>query len=251
MFYCSLASGSGGNVSVCSHGRINLLIDAGTTAGYICGALQRVDVDPEKITHILITHSHDDHISALRVLKKKIKAKLLCSAETAPALKPVWDDIAVFHPGEKFFIDDLLIKTFNTPHDCPGSCGYVLGRGEERLGYCTDLGRMTGEIMSALSGCRHLVLESNHDEEMVKNGPYPWFLKQRILSDNGHLSNAECASALNVLVRSGVRSVTLAHLSETNNTPEKALESAMEATKGSGIKLWAAPVKGMFIPAVF
>lgn len=251
MFYCSLASGSGGNVSVCTAGHMNLLIDAGTNAKYILSALERVDVDPQKISHILITHSHDDHISALRVLNKKLKAKLICSAETAPALKPLWDDISVFHPGERFFLGELLVSTFSTPHDCPGSCGFVLGRGEERLGYCTDVGHMTGEIMAALSGCHHIVLESNHDVEMLKNGPYPYHLKQRILSQNGHLSNEECASALGVLVRSGVKSVTLAHLSETNNTPEKAIDAAIATTASAGIKLWAAPVKDMFIPAVF
>ena len=253
MLFTSLASGSTGNCALYMSGAARILIDAGTSTRFIAACLRDLGLGLQDLTHVLITHNHGDHIGALPVLGKHTGAELVCSEDTYNYLRAPWQNCAVFEPGESFELAGCAIVTFSTPHDAPGSCGYVLGSGIERLGYCTDLGEITMEVFTALSGCPTLFLESNHDLDMLKHGPYPQSLKRRILSPTGHLSNARCAQGAVALARTGTRRFILGHLSQENNTPALALQESETALLAAGAALHevdvsVAPAAGVALP---
>ncbi len=231
-YFCTLASGSSGNSALYVSGRRRILIDAGKNTKYINDGLRQLALSVADLTYILITHSHADHVSALPVLLKHTRATLVCSHETFTAIAPKLPfgvPVLLFTPGEGFLLGDVPVATFATSHDAPGSCGYVLGKGAEQAAVCTDLGTVTGDIFEAIRGSRVVLLEFNHDAEMVKNGPYPYHLKLRILSEQGHLSNKFAAKVAARLWETGTRTLLLAHLSAENNTPSLALQAAREA----------------------
>lgn len=243
-YFCTLASGSSGNSAVYVSGRQSLLIDAGKNARYLRESLHRLALDAAGLSYILITHSHSDHVSALPVLLKHTRATLVCSHGTFTAIAhrlPQGTPVLLFEPGEELLLGAVPVRTFATSHDAPGSCGYVLGRGAEQAAVCTDLGTVNGEIFETLRGSRAVLLEFNHDAEMVKNGPYPYLLKVRILSDQGHLSNKFAAKVARRLCQTGTETVILAHLSAENNTPDLALSTAREALEGLPVRLCLAP----------
>lgn len=234
-YFCTLASGSSGNCCLYVSDRVCILIDAGTTAKYITAALAKLGLTPTDLTHILVTHGHSDHVSALPVLLKRTGAKVYCTWETAGYIRfPEGRRAEIFMPGERLDLPGCPVQTFPTPHDIPGSCGFVLGEGSKRVAVCTDLGIMTGEIFSHIQGSALVCLESNHDEVLLKNGPYPYPLKQRILSNFGHLSNAACSTVAVRLARTGTRNLILAHLSRENNHPRLALETTLDALRQAG-----------------
>jgi len=234
-YFCPLASGSYGNSYLYVCGDTRVLVDAGTSAKYIAKALAQFSFTAANLTHILITHGHSDHISALPVLLKRTPACVVCSEDTLPFLPSGAKDAVLFSPGDTFVLHGLPVRTFSTPHDIPGSCGYVLGAGDEAVGICTDLGHMDQDIFHALCGVPTVVLESNHDVDMLKNGPYPRHLRQRILSPTGHLSNADCAKMTAALARRGARNILLAHLSQVNNTPDLAVNWNRQALAREGM----------------
>ncbi len=243
-YFCTLASGSSGNSALYVSGRRRILIDAGKNTKYINDGLRQLALSVADLTHILITHSHSDHVSALPVLLKHTRATLVCSHETFTAIAPRLPHgvpVLLFTPGDRFDLGGLPVRTFATSHDAPGSCGYVLGEGAEQAAVCTDLGTVTGEIFETIRGSRVVLLEFNHDAEMVKNGPYPYQLKLRILSDQGHLSNKFAAKVAARLCRSGTGILLLAHLSAENNTPSLALAAAREALEGLPVEICLAP----------
>lgn len=236
-YFCTLASGSSGNCYLYVSDRVCILIDAGTTAKYITAALAKLNLTPSDLTHILVTHGHSDHVSALPVLLKRTGARVYCTWETAGHIRfPEGRRAEIFMPGERLHLPGCMVQTFATPHDISGSCGFVLGEGGKRVAVCTDLGTMTGEIFSHLQGSALVCLESNHDEVLLKNGPYPYQLKQRILSPFGHLSNAACSSTAVRLAETGTRRLILAHLSRENNHPRLALETTLEALRLADIQ---------------
>ena len=251
--YISLCSGSSGNCALVFSGNETLLIDAGANAKAIVAGLGFAGVDPRGLSGILITHAHRDHISALPVFSKKTSATIYASTETAeeivrqcPALS---DRLYTFRAGNAFAVGETGLQSFKTPHDSPGSVGYIIDTGKNKIGYATDIGYMSESILSRLRGLPLVVLESNHDIEMLKNGPYPYFLKKRILSQNGHLSNAECAESVVYLARGGTRKIVLAHLSEHNNTPRMAHSESVCALKAAGfteedgVELFVSPTR--------
>lgn len=251
--YTSFASGSTGNCGLYSDGRVNMLIDAGTSTRYISSCLRQLGLELGDLTHVLITHGHGDHISALPVLGKHTKAELVCSEDTYYSLKNPWENAAVFEPGESFELLGCPVHTFNTPHDAPGSCGYVLGEGANRLAYCTDLGEMTAEVYYAIAGSPTVFIESNHDTNMLREGPYPAVLKRRIMSTTGHLSNARCAKTVTALCKGGTRQIILGHLSQENNTPRLAFDENQQALQEAGaaeheIALSVAPAMALALP---
>lgn len=220
--FASLASGSSGNSAVYVSERACILIDAGTNTKYIRNALATLGLSPADLTHVLVTHTHTDHISALPVLMKHTRASLLCTHTAAPALARSVPDRSVICPfteGDTLALGDVCVTGLATPHDSEGSCCYLLGEGERRVAYCTDLGCMPHRLLNAMLGAPVVFLESNHDLRMLREGPYPYFLKKRILSERGHLSNLECAETAVELARAGMNTLLLAHLSEENNTP--------------------------------
>lgn len=235
-YFCTLASGSSGNSYLYVNDRACILIDAGTNAKYITAALAKLNLTPTDLTHILVTHGHSDHVSALAVLLKRTGATVYCTWETAGHIRfPEGRRAQIFLPGERLELPGCPVQTFATSHDIPGSCGFVLGRGTARVAVCTDLGAMTGEIFSHLQGCGLVCLESNHDEVLLKNGPYPYQLKQRILSRFGHLSNEACSKTAVRLAETGTRKLILAHLSRENNHPRLALETTRDALAQAGV----------------
>ncbi len=243
-YFCTLASGSSGNSALYVSGRHRVLIDAGKNTKYLNDGLRQLALSVVDLTHVLITHGHSDHVSALPVLLKHTRATLVCSYETFTALAPRLPfgvPVVLFTPGDRLDLGGLPVRTFATSHDSPGSCGYVLGEGEEQAAVCTDLGTVTGDIFEAMRGSRAVLLEFNHDAEMVKNGPYPYPLKMRILSDQGHLSNKFAAKVAARLQESGTHTLLLAHLSAENNTPALALAAAREALAGRNIAIRLAP----------
>lgn len=243
-YFCTLASGSSGNSAVYVSDRQSLLIDAGKNARYLRESLRRLALDAAELSHILITHSHSDHVSALPVLLKHTRATLVCSHDTFSAIAdrlPQGTPVRLFTPGESLLLGMVPVRTFATSHDAPGSCGYVLGRAGEQAAVCTDLGTVTGEIFETLRGSRVVLLEFNHDAGLVKTGPYPYYLKQRILSEQGHLSNKFAAKVARRLCQTGTETVILAHLSAENNTPELALSTAREGLEGLEARLLLAP----------
>ena len=216
-------SGSSGNALMVVSEKAKILIDAGGTTKTIKTVLARENLGLQDITHILITHTHRDHVAALPVLLKYTGAKLLLSKNALGELEDCGERAESFEENTVCEALDMEFKAFKTPHDSFGSVGFVLSDGKKRFAYCTDLGYVTEEVKNAVEGCDAVYIESNHDVEMLKSGPYPYFLKQRILSPNGHLSNRDCGKFISHLAQSGTEKFVLAHLSEKNNTPSKAL----------------------------
>lgn len=246
--FCTLASGSTGNCSLYKSGAACVLIDAGVSTRCIKNALAGFGLGLGDLTHILLTHSHIDHTRAIPVLLKQTGAPVYCSEKTAWEIDLPRERHRAIRPGS-YLENGLELTAFATYHDAPGSLGFVLGSGAGRLGYCTDTGHLTGEMVDLLRGCPTLVLESNHDPEMLEHGPYPWHLKQRVGSPYGHLSNDQCARAAAELAGCGTKTLILAHLSQHNNTPALALETTRKALAacGCGADVTAAPV-GQGIP---
>ena len=238
-YFCTLASGSEGNCYVYVSGRQRILVDAGKNTRYINQRLGELALSVGDLTHILITHSHSDHVSALPVLLKHTRATLVCSHGTFTAIAsrlPCGVPVTLFNPGEKLALGEIPAKTFSTSHDAPGSCGYVLGRGAEQVAVCTDLGTMSGDLFETIRGSGTVLLECNHDVQRLWNGSYPYPLKQRILSDRGHLSNAFSAKVAVRLCQTGTRRLLLAHLSAENNTPQLALSAVRGALEQAGLE---------------
>ena len=238
-YFCTLASGSEGNCYVYVSGRQRILVDAGKNTRYINQRLGELALSVGDLTHILITHSHSDHVSALPVLLRHTRATLVCSHGTFTAIAsrlPCGVPVTLFNPGEELALGEIPAKTFSTSHDAPGSCGYVLGRGAEQVAVCTDLGTMSGDLFETIRGSGTVLLECNHDVQRLWNGPYPYPLKQRILSDRGHLSNAFSAKVAVRLCQTGTRRLLLAHLSAENNTPQLALSAVRSALEQAGLE---------------
>ncbi len=227
-----IASSSSGNCTYIGHNTEGILIDAGISCKGIVDALTQMAVDPKTLRGVFITHEHIDHISGLRVFTNKYKVPVFASGATAAALlcqiPEIEDDLNIIEVP--VIVGDLNIERFSTSHDCEGSSGYVVHLPDGRkCAVCTDLGVVTQEVHSALTGCEALLLESNHDVAMLQKGSYPPHLKTRILSEKGHLSNISCSAELSKLIDSGLTRIILGHLSRENNKPEIARSSAIAA----------------------
>lgn len=224
--FTTLASGSGGNAALVSCGETHILLDAGVSARRITGGLKALGVAPEMLSAILITHAHHDHISGLSVLTKRVRAPIVATGPTCRQIcykVPFVEDLMrAQEAGSGIPIGPMWVESFPTPHDAEGSVGYSISAGGRRLVLCTDLGYVTREVRAAVEGCDLLVCETNHDEDWVRTGPYPYALKQRILGDHGHLSNEAGAELAAFAVETGARTLVLAHLSRENNTPAHA-----------------------------
>ena len=235
----TLASGSSGNAALVSCGRTHILLDAGISARRITTALKALGVPPQELTAILITHEHQDHIAGLAVLTKSLRVPVVASPATCGQLRrrvPFLDDLLRRQePGTGVELGELWVESFSTPHDAAGSVGYALTGAGCRAVVCTDLGYITPEVRREAGRCDLLVCEANHDEDWVKSGPYPYYLKQRILGDQGHLSNEMGAELAALAVESGARTVVLAHLSSENNTPARARDVVSRRLSAGGI----------------
>jgi phosphoribosyl 1,2-cyclic phosphodiesterase len=234
---CLLASGSKGNSIYVEAGASRVLIDAGLSATELLRRLAAIGVEGRELDAILISHEHTDHVRGAGILARKLKIPLLLSHKTCRAGSASIGkaEIIEFESGSQFTFNDILIDPFPITHDACDPVGFMIECCEGRFGVATDLGIATRLVKEKLKGCRMLVLESNHDEDMLVNGPYPWHLKQRIRSRHGHLSNTESADLLDEIIHPELEAVFLAHLSEVNNDPAIALDSAKRLVQSRNI----------------
>ncbi len=232
----SLGSGSSGNMTYIRVGDVRLLIDAGISNRAAERAMAEIGVDPNTIDAIFVTHEHTDHVKGLPVFTKKHPTKVHAAGITADFVECA-DGCLVKHPPlYSEVVGCVTVSSFVTPHDSRCSVGYIISSNDDdtKVGFATDLGHVSGETEELLAECEYVVLESNHDPNLLRYGPYPHYLKQRIASNTGHLSNADCASCVTRLAGRGVKGIMLAHLSEENNRPELALIESSTALERSG-----------------
>lgn len=241
----TLASSSAGNASLFSRGETHLLIDMGISCRRLCQSLAQAGLSPEALDGVVITHEHTDHIGGLATYIKKYRTPILCTPGTARQLAYRLAGVeALLRPlplGERAQAGEVCLTLLPTSHDCRESAAVCLDTPDGRVGYLTDTGYIPEETGRALLGAELLVLESNHDEQMLLSGPYPYALKRRVLGPQGHLSNADAARYAAASVRAGTRTILLAHLSRENNTPPLALETVEAALEGADCRLCAAP----------
>lgn len=245
------ASGSSGNCALVRSGGTALLLDAGISFRRIKSALARRGLGMEDLAGVLVTHEHSDHVSGLRTLLKYAPVPLYVPRTVAYHLTNVLPEaeahVRVIPVGEPFPVGELTLTAFHTPHDTDESVGYRMEGPEGTLGFCTDTGSVTEEMLSGLRGCGVALIEANHDLTMLQHGPYPVALKRRILSPNGHLSNSDCGALACALAESGTGSIVLGHLSQENNTPRKAFDAVRAALDSAGfgaVALAVAPRDG-------
>lgn len=248
MRVCIFASSSDGNCLLVSHDNTNILIDAGISARRIASATAQAGISMENIGGVLITHEHSDHIMGLKTLLKKhhlsIFAPRIVASRLVGMLPELSEGMNIIPVGKEFTLGALALRAFFTSHDTDESVGYRVEGGGSVFAVATDTGCVTEEIFLALRGADTVLIEANHDERVLMDGPYPVFLKQRILSDTGHLSNAHCGELARALVECGTRRIVLGHLSRTNNTPKLALDTVGAALRGVEAELLCAPANG-------
>ena len=236
----SLFSGSKGNSYYIGTSSECVLIDAGRNCKQIELAMEANGLDIRKVSGIFITHEHSDHCNALKVLTKKYGIKIYGSAGTLEAMiksDKINPDAQLEVIENNIAIGNMLVERINTSHDAAESCCYrVITSDNKSALVATDMGVMLPKVREAAQKSNFVVLESNHDIDMLKNGIYPFILKRRILSDRGHLSNVACANELVELVKNGTLRLMLGHLSEENNTPAIALRTAVETLESAGMK---------------
>ncbi len=238
-----IASGSTGNCMLVDLDGRRILIDLGITASMLRPALEANSYSWKDIDAVLITHTHTDHVKGLEVCMKRIPAPIFMSHTSRDTL--MLDRATALTYGVRTeILPELWVTAIRTSHDCPGSIGFKIETPESCFGYLTDLGCIPDSTMELLYGCGCMVIESNHDEEMLRYGRYPAYLKRRILSDRGHLSNEVCAEAVARFAEKGTKYFFLAHLSQENNRPDLALDCALKATAGMDVHLEVLPVYG-------
>lgn len=241
------ASGSSGNCLLLSCGNTHILIDAGISKRRVEQSLAPTGISMRDIGGVLITHEHSDHISGLKMLLKYYAIPVYAPHTVANRLRGCLPEVEpclhIIPVNESFSLGELRITAFHTPHDTDESVGYRVC-GDSVFAIATDMGHVTEEVSAALTGADTVLIESNHDEDMLRYGPYPIYLKRRILSDSGHLSNASCAALARSLAESGTGRIILGHLSRENNSPSLALSAAREATAGLPVELYCAPQYG-------
>lgn len=231
---CSLFSGSSGNCIFISHEDTAILIDAGVSGKRIEEALKSIGESFDKIAAIFVTHEHGDHICGAGILSRRYKIPIYTNKLTWKAMKPFMgklssDYIQNIEVGENISLGGIEIRSFNIPHDAACPVGYNLHINGKKLTIATDIGHINRELLVNLEKSDMILLESNHDIEMLKTGKYPWPLKQRILGDNGHLCNEMAGKVVAYLAENGTKLFLLGHLSKENNFPELAYQTVCNA----------------------
>lgn len=239
---CPLFSGSSGNSTYISNQGEGILVDVGRSANQIEKCLIDNDINVKSIKAIFITHEHADHVNGLKVFASRYKIKVYASKGTIISLEKKGIINGKFPyeaiKEEGIDINNIKIKPFRVSHDCAEGVGYTLEFPDRtKAAVCTDLGFISEEVERAILGCKVLVIESNHDVNMLKSGVYPYYLKRRILSEKGHLSNGACSAILPKLVKKGLCRIVLSHLSSKNNTSELAFMSAKKALEKENMKI--------------
>lgn len=238
-----LASGSKGNSTVVATSRTSILVDCGLSCRETLKRMVAAGEDPLKINAIVISHEHSDHVNGLRVLARKLNVPVYMTSATyeewrhwardrETRSKPDLERLEIFHAGKAFQIGDVTVSPFTIPHDAVDPVGFTFRAEGVKIGIVTDLGYMPRSVVDNIHGCDGLMIESNHDLEMLRGGPYPWVVKQRVMSRTGHLSNAALAQFFSSDYDGSAAFLVLAHLSEANNHPDLARNAAEQALAG-------------------
>ena len=235
-----LASSSSGNSTFIRTERTRILVDAGLSRRDLLARLAAIDEQPECLDAILITHEHSDHVSGLVALARLLDVPIFITRLTAPAIP--WEEYApkldCFQAGATFSVGDIEVDSFTVPHDAIDPVGFCFRAQGIKIGVVTDLGYVPQSVKFHLRGADLLVLESNHDLEMLKVGPYPWSVKQRVMGRKGHLSNDVVSDFIRFDLDSSISTLVLGHLSEHNNHPQIVRTTAGRALDGSGRALF-------------
>ncbi len=240
--FCTIASGSSGNCSYIGTEYTKILVDAGVSGKRIAEGLAELQLTGADIDALFITHEHVDHIKGAGVFSRRFDVPIYATAETWAAMD---GSIGKISPGNRRIvyadevcpINDICVKPFAIPHDAAGPVGYTLCCGEKRITLATDIGHVTDTLRENITDSDILLLEANHDEDLLKKGSYPWRLKQRILGEKGHLSNRAAGGLLNEVLTGRTRFVFLGHLSEENNDPRLAYETVDALLQEKRIKV--------------
>jgi len=238
--FCVLASGSSGNAALLATESTRILVDAGLSVRELSRRLALAGEEIERLDAVLITHEHSDHIAGLPALarSRKLRAPIYLSRLSAPMVD--WGEgqprLETFQAGATFEIGDIEVNSFSVPHDAADPVGFCFEAGGVRIAAVTDLGYIPESVKYHLRRTDLVLLEANHDLEMLKVGPYPWSVKQRVMSRVGHLSNLVMAEYLEHELPAGVTHLVLGHLSEHNNHPEIVRESAAKALDARGLR---------------
>ncbi len=236
---CVLASGSTGNAIYVNSGKTAVLFDAGLSGIQIESRMKEQGICPKNLDALVVSHEHSDHVTGVGVLSRRYDLPVYINPATKNAVSPHLgriDSFRQFACGASFRINDLAIHPFYLSHDAAEPSGFTVENNAGKIGIATDLGFAPAMVKQHLKGCDLLVLEANHDPEMLENGPYPWPVKQRIKGRRGHLSNEAARDLLMEVIDERLAHVILAHTSQTNNTPEKALSVVAEPVNGKQVR---------------
>lgn len=237
MKVCVLSSGSKGNSTLVITDKVKILIDLGTTTSYVEAALNNLNVDVKGISHILITHSHADHIKGLKVFIKRYNPVILVTEDMKNVLEKELGNFRYeYYEDKKAIIGDLTVNVIKTSHDAEESIGFVLTNNNSSMVYITDTGYINQKYFKILSNNNLYVLESNHDIKMLMDGPYPYYLQQRVRGDKGHLSNKQASDYLCKFIGDNTKKIVFAHISEHNNSYEKVIETFNEELSKNDMK---------------
>ncbi|MCY6958127.1 MBL fold metallo-hydrolase [Clostridium brassicae] len=241
MIFCPLYSGSSGNSIFVSGGGSSILIDAGLPGKRIEKALKDIGKEPSQLDAIFVTHEHIDHVKGVGVMSRRYNIPIYANELTWCGMKKsvgkINDENVKIINKDYVSLKDMQISCFKIPHDAADPIGYTVTENNKKVSIATDLGYFSEEVEVAVKNSDVVLLESNHDVEMLKFGPYPYPLKRRILSDIGHLSNECCGKAILEIIKRNTKQVILGHLSKTNNYPDLAYETVASILRENGVKL--------------
>ena len=239
MRFSVLASGSGGNSCYVETAQTRILIDAGLSCRELMRRLETVQADPRALDALVITHEHVDHMRGAGPLARLLDIPVYINRSTFRKSPKTLGNLSkpmTIHTGQTITINDLSIETFTKCHDTADPMGLVLSSDGSRLGLITDLGRSTQVVEDRLRGCHALIIEFNHDQKMLEDGPYPWEVKRRIKGSEGHLSNQQAGELLEAVAHKDLNLVILAHISKVNNDELRAFKEARDALTRRGLK---------------
>lgn len=240
--FATIASGSSGNSVYIGTEKTKILIDAGISGKKVQDGLKKIDLHGGDIDAIFVTHEHIDHVSGIGVLSRRFNIPVYATEGTWNSMPNSIGEISlknkkVVYSEESCIINDLCIHPFDIPHDAAQPVGYSVFAGKYKLAVATDIGHVTDDILDNITDCNILLLESNHDVEMLKSGSYPYPLKRRILGDKGHLSNENAGKLIVKIMNDKLSNVILGHLSLENNTPDVAYETVKSVLEEEGIEV--------------
>jgi len=244
IYFCSLASGSSGNCQYIASETTGILLDAGLSGKYIHNSLKHINANVDQLQALFITHEHSDHVKSAGILMRKFGLSLYITQKTFERIEKKLgkynpDKVVIIDKDEVVQVGDILVHPFAISHDAIDPVAYSFSKDDLKVSIVTDLGHVPIDLLSNLIDSNLLLLESNHDVEMLNAGPYPFVLKKRILSNKGHISNEACAEAI-IRIYSYSKKlghVVLGHLSQDNNTPELAFETVKQILEESGLSL--------------